>query len=1232
MRPGIRKTNVVPKELMLDDLDTTPYEKNAATKISIADNAMLNAIFNSGLLAIAIADEKNIFIEVNKIFCNTFGLTKSNILGKPVGFLFPEIILSVAPGGLLKQNLKSSCHKNINISLQQVAHEGKTLFLLMAEDITDRKNAEQKIIETELNYRSLIEQATDAICILNASMKFIDVNTIGLQWLEYSKNEFLELSLTDVFFAEDLISDPLQFDVLLSGKPVNKERRFKKKDGTAIDLEINVKLLQDGRMVVFARDITKRNQVDKALQAAYTEKNTILESIADAFFAVDKSWIVTYWNKEAERILCMPRNEILGKHLWEKFSDAHETASYKNYHQALNSGQHVEFEDYYKTLHKWFEVSAYPSEAGLSVYFKDITERKIAGQMLIENEARYRTLFEQNVAGVYQTTSNGVILNCNEAFAKMLKYDSPGELLCKNASQLYFSADHREEFVAKAITQKQLISYECKLKCKDGTASYFIENISSRKDELTGEIFFDGIMIDITETKRAELLVKESNERYDVISKATNDMVWDWDLVTGQVHRNKEGWRKLFRTPEDGDVNETGEAWDERVHPDDWDKIREVTDAIKKTERDFFEVECRVRRDDGTWAYIHDRGQIIRNERGEPVRLLGATQDITARKEAEIKVAKSEYRFRSLVQNGSDLTTILDEKGYYVYCSPAIKRILGYYPESMEGKNAFAFIHPEDAVIIKAYLSKKQAGGYVELIPFRFKNAQGEWRWLESRVTNQCDNPEINGYVFNSRDITEKKMSEAEINKLSIIARETMNAVVMTDPEGKITWVNEAFTRITEFEFDEAIGRKPGELLQGAETNPAMVKMMHNKLQKLKPFECDVINYSRSGRKYWVRIQCQPQFDEAGKLKYFFGLQTDITREKEAETVLKASEERYRYLFNNNPASIFIWDINTFEILEVNDNAVKLYGHGRQDFLTKTVFDLTRPVDHEIIKKYAVHAIQKKDFKSDVSCRHINKKGEEMYMHVDSHRIKFKGRQVILALATNITDKVLLEKMLEEEKLAKQKEITEAVISAQEKERHDLGSELHDNINQILAGSLLYLGLAKRELGNENAHFRETEVLISSAIDEIRKLSHSLIPPALSESEFLEALRNIVQLTGKTSGIAIRLQSFGFDESIVPDKMKLNIYRIIQEQFNNILKHAAAKKILIRLTQECNKTILTIKDDGVGFDTTKKSTGVGLMNMKTRASLFNGELNINSSPGRGCELKVVFTLPTVTEA
>jgi|GEM_PF-798127 len=975
------------------------------------------------------------------------------------------------------------------------------------KDITERKNSEEKIKESELRYRSLIEQATDAICITDQSMKIIDMNPVGCQMSGYSKEELLQLTLPDILFKEDLVANPFKMDEIAAGKIIRNERKLKRKDGTGVEMEISTKMMLDGRFVMFGRDITAQ---------------------------------------------------------------------------------------------------------------------KKATELIIKSEAKYRTLFEQNMAGIYQSTENGVILSCNNAFAKMLKYDSPDELLKINASALYFSPAERNDFTSKVITQQKINNYESVLKCKDGSPLSFIENISLHKDDITGEAIFDGIMIDITEKKQGELLLKESNERYNLISRATNDMVWDWDLVTGKVYRNKEGWKKIFRTGDNEIENEVIDDWDNRIHPEDRHTVKMVYDEIQKLEKDFFEVECRVLRDDGTYAYIHDRGNIIRNAEGKAIRLLGATQDITQRKEAELQVVKSELRFRLLVQDGSDLINILDKRGYYLYSNPGAVRILGYEPEMLAGKNAYAFIHPDDAIIMKADLAKTKTGKHLELKPFRFKNTQGEWRWLESKVTDMSDNPDVQGYIFNSRDVTERIIAEEEIEKLSIIARETVNAVIITDAEEKILWVNEAFTRITEFEPEDVMGKKPGDFLQGDETNLAVVRFMRNKIKKILPFECDIVNYSKFGRRYWLRIQCQPQFDEAGKLKYFFAIETDITKEKEAEEILKASEERYRHLFNNNPAGIFIWDLDNFQILEINNTAVGLYGYSREEFLTKTAMDLSLTEDYDKIKQFAAIARQKFDFKSEITCKHINNLGEEMYVHIGSHRIQFKGRSAILALTTNITDKVILEKILEEERLVKQKEITTAVISAQEQERQELGSELHDNINQILAGSLLYLGLTKRALENENPYIDETEVLINSAIGEIRKLSHSLIPPSLNESEFLEALENMIQLTQKASGIIINLQAFGFDETTITDKLKLNIYRIVQEQLNNILKHASAQKVIVRLVRDDEKTLLSIKDDGVGFDTSKKANGVGLMNIKTRAALFNGNVNIISSEGRGCELRVLF--------
>ena len=124
------------------------------------------------------------------------------------------------------------------------------------------------------------------------------------------------------------------------------------------------------------QDINDRKVSEVALIETLKEKNTILESIDDAFFAIDQQWIVTYWNSQAEKQLGKSKDEMLGHSLWTVFPDSINKTSHLNYVHAIETNQVVRFERYYEPLSKWYDISAYPSERGLSVYFKDITERK----------------------------------------------------------------------------------------------------------------------------------------------------------------------------------------------------------------------------------------------------------------------------------------------------------------------------------------------------------------------------------------------------------------------------------------------------------------------------------------------------------------------------------------------------------------------------------------------------------------------------------------------------------------------------------------------------------------------------------------------------------------------------------------------------------------------------------------------------------------------------------------
>jgi len=211
-------------------------------------------------------------------------------------------------------------------------------------------------------------------------------------------------------------------------------------------------------------------------------------------------------------------------------------------------------------------------------------------------------------------------------------------------------------------------------------------------------------------------------------------------------------------------------------------------------------------------------------------------------------------------------------------------------------------------------------------------------------------------------------------------------------------------------------------------------------------------------------------------------------------------------------------------------------------------------------------------------------------------------------------------KNIEKQKLI---EIANAIIKAQEKEKIMLSNELHDNINQILACSRMFLGMAELKKNKTTEYIQQADELLISAITEIRNLSHSLAPPSFMGLNFSEAIDKLIENFTKASGIIVKTSWRKTNFIKLSEKMAINVFRIIQEQLNNINKYAHAKNIKMTFTHDKNIFYLSIKDDGIGFDTTKQTNGIGMYNIKTRATLFNGSAEFITVPLEGCELYVV---------
>ncbi|HEY8896194.1 MAG TPA: response regulator [Niastella sp.] len=344
---------------------------------------------------------------------------------------------------------------------------------------------------------------------------------------------------------------------------------------------------------------------------------------------------------------------------------------------------------------------------------------------------------------------------------------------------------------------------------------------------------------------------------------------------------------------------------------------------------------------------------------------------------------------------------------------------------------------------------------------------------------------------------------------------------------------------------------------------------------------------------------------------------------KKVEEALLISEEKYKQMFYQCFYPSWIYDPVSLQILEVNDAAIKKYGYEREEFLTMTLKDIRSEDDIYQDLKNVRKSVDQGQIKL---WGHKKKNGSLMIVEVTYFPVNYLGKVASQAQIHDITEEVALQKKLNEQQKAEQKNITSAVLKALESDRANLGAELHDNINQMLATSILYLEHAKNNVEEKDEMISKSMDVIGAAIAEIRKLSRTLIVSNISEIGLEKAIRGIIESIVMVKRKKINFHMEHFPEKKVDENVKITIYRIIQEQLTNILKHANASIIDIELKKIEKTIILKVGDNGNGFDTTLQRNGVGITNIYSRASLYDGEVTIDSAPGKGCVIKVILYL------
>ncbi|MFC0772997.1 hybrid sensor histidine kinase/response regulator [Terrimonas alba] len=259
-----------------------------------------------------------------------------------------------------------------------------------------------------------------------------------------------------------------------------------------------------------------------------------------------------------------------------------------------------------------------------------------------------------------------------------------------------------------------------------------------------------------------------------------------------------------------------------------------------------------------------------------------------------------------------------------------------------------------------------------------------------------------------------------------------------------------------------------------------------------------------------------------------------------------------------------------------------------------------------------------------------NKAKDGAFYWVDATIVPFlneKGKPYqYLSIRTDITEKKKLEEKLFKQQREEHLKMTAIALHAQEKERTLIGQELHDNVNQILVGTKLFLSIIKEDPVKNRELVSNCMASLQQAIDENRKLAHALVAPDFEHTNLAEQITELAAKMLEVSGLDVHVDITQFDESLLDEQQKLAIYRIAQEQSTNIIKYAQARAVTIILTTAKDLFSMTITDDGIGMEADTKTKGIGLKNIIGRLSVFNGNVDIKTTPGKGFSLMITMPL------